>query len=172
MEIIDIGLKYKGTKFIYKYKTKKYYDLEIANNQSFNFILKDFDKIVDKEFDTVLYEDYLINPVVFGIIENNKIIAYIELAEEDWNNRLRVSGIFVEEEYRNNGIGNSLMNKAIEYAIKKGNRAVVLETQSCNYPAISFYKKNGFEIIGFDNIHYSNNDILKKEIRIEMGKII
>ena len=49
-------------------------------------------------------------------------------------------------------------------------RMAVLETQSCNFKAISFYKKHGFEIIGFDLFAYSNDAIEKHNIRIEMGK--
>lgn len=49
---------------------------------------------------------------------------------------------------------------------------VVLETQTCNTNAISFYKKNGFEIIGFDLYAYSNEDLDRHEVRIEMGRIL
>ena len=51
-----------------------------------------------------------------------------------------------------------------------GARMSVLETQSCNENAIAFYKKNGFEIIGFDLYSYSNTDPERHEIRVEMGK--
>ena len=47
----------------------------------------------------------------------------------------------------------------------------VLETQSCNENEIAFYRKNGFEIIGFDVYSYQNTDPERHEIRIEMGKI-
>lgn len=47
---------------------------------------------------------------------------------------------------------------------------IVLETQSCNENAIAFYKKHGFEIIGFDLFSYTNDDPIRHEIRIEMGK--
>ena len=62
----------------------------------------------------------------------------------------------------------------METILKEANasaaRMVVLETQTCNENAIAFYRKNGFEIIGFDLYSYSNNDPEKHEIRIEMGK--
>ena len=59
-----------------------------------------------------------------------------------------------------------ILNEAKE----SGARMVVLETQTCNENAIAFYKKNGFDIIGFDLYSYSNDDPEKHEIRIEMGK--
>ena len=55
-------------------------------------------------------------------------------------------------------------------ANKSGARMVVLETQTCNENAIAFYKKMGFSIIGFDLYAYTNNDMEKHEVRIEMGK--
>ena len=47
---------------------------------------------------------------------------------------------------------------------------VVLETQTFNYKAISFYKKNGFHIIGFDRYAYSNNGPEEHNMQIEMGR--
>ena len=51
-----------------------------------------------------------------------------------------------------------------------GARMLILETQSCNENAIAFYKKNGFEIVGFDLYAYSNADPERHEVRVEMGK--
>ena len=49
-------------------------------------------------------------------------------------------------------------------------RMVVLETQTCNENAIAFYRRYGFEIIGFDLYSYSNTDPEKNEVRVEMGR--
>ena len=46
----------------------------------------------------------------------------------------------------------------------------VLETQSCNEKAIAFYKKCGFEIIGFDLYAFTDTDPERREVRLEMGK--
>ena len=45
-----------------------------------------------------------------------------------------------------------------------------LETQTCNENAIAFYRRYGFEIIGFDLYAYSNTDPEKNEVRVEMGR--
>ncbi len=63
-----------------------------------------------------------------------------------------------------------LMQTILSKAKKSGARMVVLETQSCNENAISFYKKHGFKMIGFDLFAYTNTDQERHEIRIEMGK--
>lgn len=64
------------------------------------------------------------------------------------------------------------MEKSIQHARSLSCRAVVLEVQSCNYPAINFYMKQGFKLIGLDTLTYSNFDIDKKEVHLEMGMIL
>jgi len=64
------------------------------------------------------------------------------------------------------------MRKAEEVAVQQGRRALALETQSCNDPAISFYKSCGFSFIGCDLLAYSNDDIARQEVRLEMGKVL
>ena len=54
-------------------------------------------------------------------------------------------------------------------AVNSDARMAVLETQSFNYKAISFYQKNGFKIIGFDRYAYSNKGPEEHNMRIEMG---
>jgi ribosomal protein S18 acetylase RimI-like enzyme len=61
------------------------------------------------------------------------------------------------------------MNHAVKLGKEKGARMLVLETQSCDVPAIGFYLRFGFELIGFDAAAYSNEDIAKKEVRLEFG---
>ena len=51
-----------------------------------------------------------------------------------------------------------------------GARMLVLETQSCNDPAICFYRKMGFSLIGFDLTAYSQADVEKKEVRLEFAR--
>jgi GNAT superfamily N-acetyltransferase len=80
-----------------------------------------------------------------------------------------------ELDYKNNrrsGIGTKLMETILKAAEKSGARMVVLETQTFNFKAISFYKKHGFEIIGFDRYAYSNRGPEEHNMRVEMGKMI
>jgi ribosomal protein S18 acetylase RimI-like enzyme len=71
---------------------------------------------------------------------------------------------------RRSGVGMKLMEIIMDEAVRSGARMVVLETQTFNYSAISFYKKNGFQIIGFDRYAYSNNGPEEHNMRIEMGR--
>ena len=62
------------------------------------------------------------------------------------------------------------MAAALRAANAAGARMTVLEAQSCNEQAIAFYRRHGFEIIGFDLFSYSDEDPQRHEFRIEMGK--
>ena len=82
---------------------------------------------------------------------------------------MRIWELLVKEEFRRNGIGTLLVDHAVKLSRKRRAKMLVVETQSCNVPAIDFYPKNGFELIGFDVAAYSNEDIKRKEVRLEFG---
>ena len=73
------------------------------------------------------------------------------------------------------------MNFAKDIAKANNNRAIILETQTCNVNAIDFYHSQGFLFDGiettcynndlFDGIEttcYNNDDIKRKEVRLEL----
>ena len=118
------------------------------------------------------FEEHIEEPRVFAATLNDNQIGWIELGYEKWNNRTRIWEFLVKKEFRKKGIGSLLMRYAIKIAKERGARMLVLETQSCDVPAIDFYLKQNFNFIGFDCAAYSNEDIEKKEIRLEMGRIL
>ena len=85
------------------------------------------------------------------------------------SNRLRVTSIWVAEKYRRKGFGKNLLTLAKSKALELGCRALMLETQSCNDKAIAFYLSQGLTLFGFDRSCYSNSDIEKHEVRLELG---
>src|SRR4030066_515626 len=155
-----------------RYLTAGYYDLSVC--QSFeswkiDLALKPLENKLEKNYQGRLFEDHVEEPRVFAAMLGDRQIGWIELGYEKWNNRMRVWEFLVEEELRRKRIGLALMNHAVKIAKEKGARMLVLETQTCNVPAINFYLKFGFELIGFDTAAYSNEDIEKKEVRLEFG---
>ncbi|MBV9281740.1 MAG: GNAT family N-acetyltransferase, partial [Chloroflexi bacterium] len=43
---------------------------------------------------------------------------------------------------------------------------IAVETQINNYPAVSFYRKHGFEISGFNDHLYSNDDLARQDVAL------
>ena len=173
MEIREIDQTWKGKSFLFRYTTQHHYRvsfLQSPENIQIQLTREAFPESITKSFESSLFSQWLVNPRVYGAFEGDSLLGFIELSDEDWNNRLRIANLWVDEKYRYQGIGKMLTTKAIETAKAAGQRALVLETQSCNDPAIRFYLSCGFELIGLDANHYQNDDVARGEVRLEFGK--
>lgn len=177
-EIIHLPKEtWKGTIIPIRYKTKKYYDV-IVNKNDNGFAIeiekKDFTEPVthtpeEYDFPDKLYEDHWENAYAWGVLDKGELVAAIETDPELWSNRLRVTELWVAEKYQKQGIGHTLIEMAKEQARRERRRAIILETQSCNVNAIDFYQHEGFTFIGMDTCCYKNNDLQRKEVRLELG---
>lgn len=171
-KIIELfPFEYKDYKLEYEYITKHFYHLSIKKKKDIKVIIKKkrLRKKTEKKFTEFLFQNYIEEPRVFGVFDRKKLVGIIEGSIETWNNRYRVWNLLVDKKYRRNGYGKALLEHTIEVAKSMGVRAMVLETQSCNVPAIEFYMKQGFHFIGFDTMAYTNNDVENYEVRLEMG---
>lgn len=172
LKIIPLEDAEKGKELVFRYVTRYYYDVELReeNGWRISLIRRPFDRPEEKEFQDTLLSDWLEDPRLYGAEINGKIAGYLELSHERWSNRMRISNIFVDESVRQQGIGSALMDAALSEARKAGARSLILETQSCNDPAIQFYRKHGFTLVGFDLTAYSQEDMEKKEVRLELAR--
>ena len=154
------------------YLTASYYDLSVVHELEVwrtEFTLKPLEKPIEKSYTSTFFAEHIEEPRVFAATLNEVHIGWIELGYEKWNNRMRIWEFFVKKEFRRLRVGSLLMDFAVRIAKEKGARMLVLETQSCNVPAITFYQKQGFKLVGFDSAAYSNEDIEKREVRLEFG---
>lgn len=169
--------KWKDTILPIGYTTDKYYDV-IVNKTDKGFAVeiekKDFADPVthipeEYDFPDKLYEDHWENAYAWGVLDDDKLVAAIETNPEISSNRLRITELWVAEKYHKQGIGHALIEMAKEQARRERRRAVMLETQSCNVNAVDFYQHEGFTLIGMDTCCYGNNDLQRKEVRLELG---
>lgn len=172
IEFLELNQRWKRKEFLFQYTTNHHYRVDIqTREEGFRILLmrEKLAKPIVKSFSSDLFSQWLENPWVLACLEDGEIIAFVETSDESWNNRMRIANLWVEERHRYQGLGKQLMAKAIERAQKANQRAVVLETQSCNDPAIRFYRSCGFELIGLDSTHYQNDDVDRGEVRLEFG---
>ncbi len=166
--------EWKGYAIDFTYTAHNYLDVKMEAREGsfyFSFVKTPFERPLNKTFTDTLFQDFYDDIVVWGVVENGVIKAVIETCVESWNQRLRVCELWICEEYRRMGLGKRLMDLAKNRARELQLRAIILETQTCNENAIAFYLSQGFLPVGFNAIEYSNTDIEKHEVRIEMGLI-
>lgn len=164
--------QYQGYLIPFDYDTNAYYDAEIEHTGagfSIRFTRKPFAQTIRKRFTDALYEAHWEAPEAFGVLEDGKPVGVLEVSPESWNNRLRVLNLWVAWDFRGRGIGKALMDHAKEIAAAQKRRAIILETQSCNDPAVGFYLAQGFRLVGCDALCYQNDDIERREVRLEFG---
>lgn len=160
--------QYAGYEFTVEYVSDRFYDVELLD-EGFCLRLKSCPP-VKKGFSEKLFSAWLEAPVAFGAFADGALMGFIEGSRESWHNMFRVSNIFVEPCARRMGIGQALLKHIVAYARAQGGlRGVILETQSCNYPAISLYKKLGFRLCRIDICEYSNSDVENHEVRIDLA---
>ncbi len=89
--------------------------------------------------------------------DQGRLIALLDAEVESWRRVLRIWNLLVDEEYRRQVIGT-----------ERRCRAISVETQATNWPALSFYLKLGFEVCGVDDHYYTNRDLERKEVALFM----
>ncbi len=159
------------------YTTKEYYDVTVNQTETgfqVSMEKKCFPEPVthtseEYDFPDRLYADYRPGACAWGVVADGELVGAIETEPEEWSNRLRVTELWIAEAYQKQGMGHALMEVAKEQARLERRRAIMLETQSCNANAIGFYLHEGFTLIGFDACCYRNDDLARKEVRLELG---
>lgn len=171
MKVVELSkTEYKGYELEYEYMTRFHYAVVIKKKKDIVITIKKKKmKKTEKTFKDRLFEDYIEDPKAYAIFDKKKMIGVIEGSLESWSKRYRIWNFVVDKRYRKEGYGKELFAHVVAIAKKEGARALILEVQSCNEPAISFYMKQGLHFVGMDTMSYTNNDIEAKEVRLEFG---
>ncbi|EEO3619640.1 GNAT family N-acetyltransferase [Listeria monocytogenes] len=83
-------------------------------------------------------------------------------------NQLEIMNIVVSSEYRNQGIGKKLLEKAFDYATHKHFSKIIVKTGNSSIDQLAFYQKNGFRmqhiIPNYFTENYPNQTIIENGI--------
>ena len=171
--------KWKGARIPMLTRNDSYYDVQLSplneTGGAITLVKKRAEQQIvhtpeEYDFPDALYQDYWEGAEAFGVVSAaGELLACIEVCPEEWSNRLMVTELWVSEQLRGRGVGKRLMDRAKQIAAAQGRRAIILETQSCNTSAIGFYLHEGFELIGLDTCCYTNDDIGRREVRLDLG---
>lgn len=102
------------------------------------------------------------------VVDNalGRIVGVLDVAIETWRNVAWIWNIMLDVDVRGKGLGRELIQQCIEWAGQKDLRAVMLETQTNNVPACKFYQAMGFELVGINDVFYTNRDIERDEVAL------
>lgn len=128
-----------------------------------------FENYLSKSFSLESLKKQINNPKsqFYFLREGIRIIGYLKVnvesaqTEQKLNNALEVERIYLLEKHRGKGIGNILMDKAIEIAKKMKKTIVWLGVWEENPSSIKFYQKYGFKI--FDK----HNFMMADEVQVD-----
>ncbi len=104
-------------------------------------------------------------------LADGQVAGVVLLNVEEWRSVARIKDIIVGRLFRRYGIGSLLLNCAADWARNRGCRAILLEIQSSNYPAIRFYLRNGLQVWSISRHHYPPGPD-EHEVAIFMGKML
>jgi ribosomal protein S18 acetylase RimI-like enzyme len=96
--------------------------------------------------------------VLIASMEAN-IVGYACLMNNMAPKTTWVTDLVVLRRQRRQGIGTALLMACEEWAMQKQKRRIILEMQPKNFPAISLAQKMGFDLCGYNDHYYTNQDI-------------
>ena len=111
----------------------------IHDERQYNDTIED-NYIVTNHFNKMLDDE---NIIILAYYINKTIVGYI-LIRKMANNTCLLDGLYVEKEYRNKGIGNSLLKEAISRIKNMNVKYVDINVMYNNIIAKHIYEKLGF----------------------------
>lgn len=113
------------------------------------------------------YPSYIANPdktIYFAYIDG-QLAGQIDISKH-WNAYAWIDDFFVDVHFRRQGVGQAMMQKAVDWAKVRNLPGMMLETQDVNVQACRFYENFGFRLYGFDTYLYKGWNPASNEIAL------
>ena len=88
-----------------------------------------------------------------------QLVGYVSIREELSQETAWATDLIVDRPHRLKGVGTTLLRASREWALERHLRRLIIETQTKNFPAISFLQKHGLVFCGYNDLYYPNHDI-------------
>jgi diamine N-acetyltransferase len=121
---------------------------------------------LEKAFNLKQLKDELSNPSseFFFVTFNNELAGYLKVnindaqSEDMGNEALEVERIYIKSNFQKHGLGEYLLNKAVELAKAHNKTKIWLGVWEKNENAIAFYKKMGFVESGSHSFYMGDEE--------------
>lgn len=104
--------------------------------------------------------------LVAELARRGRLTGMVDVQRQAWRKAGWVWNIAIDRAYRGRGLGRALMERVMEWGRCQDLRAIILETQTNNWPACRFYQHLGFQLTGIDDHYYTNQDVTNKEVAL------
>ncbi|NDJ60308.1 MAG: GNAT family N-acetyltransferase [Chloroflexi bacterium] len=91
--------------------------------------------------------------------DESELLGYLTMQADDLRRIGLITDVVVAREHRLNGVGRRLVLIAGQWARERALTRLMIETQTKNYPGISFCRQMGFVYCGFNDRYFPNQDI-------------
>ena len=105
-------------------------------------------EVLKKRFSEMFTQNY----ECAGIYNDNELIGICGMwfcTRHYSGKSVEVDHVFIDENHRNKGLGNSFFDWIYKYVISKGCEEIELNTYVTNHPSHKFYYNQGFKIYGY-----------------------
>lgn len=80
---------------------------------------------------------------------DNKTIGFIEYTTNKDYGKFQINSLFVKKEHRSKGIGKVAIDECKKIAKQDGYTFLRLNVEKANQKGLSFYKREGFKVMGY-----------------------
>lgn len=156
----------------FAYRSEFFFEVDARTSAAgfgWNLIRRVANPPIVKEHKWMPFEDHVDSPRGYVASFGNEPVGYVEFTYEEWSRLVRIWHLYVHEGHRGQGVGRVLIDTVKTAAKHFKARGIILETQSCNAPAIAFYQRLGFTFWGLNTGAYSNQDIKNHDVFLWLG---
>ncbi|QNK87230.1 GNAT family N-acetyltransferase [Sporosarcina sp. resist] len=147
-------------------------ELQEISHETFNETFKhqnspeSMDAYLEKAFNLKQLEKELSNSSsqFFFVYFNDEVFGYLKVntddaqSEEIGDESLEIERIYIRNKFQKHGLGNCLLNKAMEIAMERKKNKIWLGVWEKNENAIAFYKKKGFFQTGAHSFYMGDEE--------------
>lgn len=108
---------------------------------------------------SALMDEWTKRDVLLVAVQDGMPVGYVGAVDEQVSAVAWVTDLVVAPEVRRRGAASALLAAVQAWALERGARRILIETQSKNQPCIRLAQKFGYEFCGYNDQYYPTQDV-------------
>ena len=117
-------------------------------------VLIEYPKTLDS-----MVDDWDRKSTMFVAFYEEELCGYLRITENLSTEISWVTDLVVQTNYRRHGVAANLIFNSLKRSADLEKSRITIETTSKNHPAISLFKKLGFDFCGYNDQYYDSNNV-------------